>query len=192
MNCNPFTFGHRYLIEESLKYIDHLFIFVVEEDKSIFPFKDRLLLVKKGVSDLNNKVTVLPSGKWMISLLTFPEYFSKDDLQEDIIDPSKDIVLFAKYICPILNITYRFVGEEPFDKVTKQYNDAMRKQLKEYNITFIEIPRKSILNGEIVSATKVRELIKNINNDENIEKLKKYVPKSTFVYLKNTFIKFNL
>lgn len=35
MNCNPFTLGHRYLIEQSASKVDKLFIFVVEEDKSI-------------------------------------------------------------------------------------------------------------------------------------------------------------
>ena len=47
MNCNPFTLGHKYLIKESLKKVDYLYIFVVEEDKSIFPFKDKILSVIK-------------------------------------------------------------------------------------------------------------------------------------------------
>lgn len=98
MNCNPFTLGHRYLIEQAAKQVDHLYIFVVEEDKSVFPFKDRIELVKKGVADLGEKITVLPSGKWIISLLTFPEYFNKDDLQGAAIDPSNDIKLFGRYI----------------------------------------------------------------------------------------------
>ena len=34
MNCNPFTLGHRYLIETAAKAVDHLYIFVVEEDIS--------------------------------------------------------------------------------------------------------------------------------------------------------------
>ena len=33
MNCNPFTLGHRYLIEQSLNQVDYLYIFVVEEEK---------------------------------------------------------------------------------------------------------------------------------------------------------------
>lgn len=38
MNCNPFTNGHRFLIEEALKAVDFLIIFVVEEDKPFFFF----------------------------------------------------------------------------------------------------------------------------------------------------------
>lgn len=49
MNCNPFTLGHRYLIEYASKYVDYLYIFVVEEDKSFFPFSDRIDLIKKGL-----------------------------------------------------------------------------------------------------------------------------------------------
>ena len=38
MNCNPFTYGHRYLIERALSVVDFLIIFVVEEDMSLFSF----------------------------------------------------------------------------------------------------------------------------------------------------------
>jgi [citrate (pro-3S)-lyase] ligase len=66
MNCNPFTLGHRYLIEYAASKVTHLYIFAVEEDKSIFPFKDRFDLIKAGTAGLKNS-TVLPSGKFIIS-----------------------------------------------------------------------------------------------------------------------------
>lgn len=190
MNCNPFTLGHRYLIDQSLSKVDHLYIFVVEEDKSVFPFKDRMDLVKKGVSDLGDNVTVLPSGKWMISLLTFPEYFSKDSLQEAAIDTSKDVNLFGKYICPSLHITQRFAGEEPNDSVTRQYNNSMKSILPKYGIQFNEIPRKLYDNDNVISASKVRKIVKNGSShlsDEQITHLKQYVPDSTLDYLKKNY-----
>ena len=49
MNCNPFTLGHRYLIEYASKRVDYLYVFVVEEDRSIFSFEDRFHLVSEGV-----------------------------------------------------------------------------------------------------------------------------------------------
>lgn len=184
MNCNPFTLGHRYLIEQALKYTDHLYIFVVEEDKSVFPFKDRINLVKKGTEDLGDRITVLPSGKWIISLTTFPEYFDKDELQTASIDPSKDINLFGKYIAPTLGISKRFVGEEPFDKVTKQYNDSMKKLLPKFGIEFHEIPRKSVgSEDDIISATKVRKALK----EKDFTVLKRYVPQTTFDYLEKNY-----
>ena len=45
-------------------------------------------------------------------------------------------------------------------------------------VDVIEIPRKKIDN-EIISATKVRELLKK----ENYDLLEKYVPKTTIKYL---------
>ena len=179
MNCNPFTLGHKYLIEQAAKQVDHLYIFVVEEDKSVFPFKDRLELVKQGTQDLRSKVTVLPSGHWIISLKTFPEYFVKGDKQSDVIDASKDVRIFGEYVCPALGINKRFVGEEPFDNVTKQYNDAMREALPYCNVEFQEIPRKAVSVSDVISATKVRKAIEK--NDW--EMVKKYVPKTTFDYI---------
>jgi [citrate (pro-3S)-lyase] ligase len=178
MNCNPFTLGHRHLIEYAAQQVEHLYVFVVEEDRSIFPFKDRLGLVKAGTADLAN-VTILPSGKFIISTLTFSEYFNKSKLQDKTIDPSQDVELFAKEIAPALCITLRFVGEEPLDTVTQQYNDTMRHILPRYGIEFIEIPRKTT-DKEPISASRVRELLKR----GDLEAIAKLVPSSTLEYLK--------
>ena len=45
MNCNPFTLGHQYLVEYAASKVAKLYLFVVEEDKSEFPFADRIELV---------------------------------------------------------------------------------------------------------------------------------------------------
>lgn len=76
MNCNPFTLGHRYLIEEACSQVDILYVFVVEEDKSYFKFEDRIEMVRQGTKDLK-QVQVLPSGKYIISKETFAQYFKK-------------------------------------------------------------------------------------------------------------------
>ncbi|MDO4974905.1 MAG: adenylyltransferase/cytidyltransferase family protein [Alphaproteobacteria bacterium] len=181
MNCNPFTLGHRYLIETAAKQVDKLVIFVVEEDKSVYPFKDRMELVKKGVSDLKN-VIVLPSGNFIISLATFPEYFVKGQKQKDKIDPSKDVSLFAKYIAPAMGIKVRFVGEEPYDTVTKQYNHTMRDFFPTFGLKFVEIKRKATDGkDDFISASKARKLLE----ENKWEELKKYVPQTTYDYLKN-------
>lgn len=182
MNCNPFTKGHRYLVEQAAKQVDNLFIFVVEEDKSFFPFKDRFELVKQGTSDLKN-VTVVPSGKFIISAITFPEYFVKDALNEVIVDTSKDIELFASKIALILNISKRFAGEEPFDPITRQYNQTMSDILPKYNIEFVEIS-KCQSDGEPISASRVRRLLKQ----KDWEAISNIVPETTLDYLKNEWI----
>ena len=140
MNCNPFTLGHRYLIEYASKKVDFLYIFVVEEDRSFFPFKDRLNLVKKGTADIKN-VYVTRSGKMMISSITFPGYFVKDNPDATAVDSSTDVEIFARYIAPAFNISIRFAGEEPFDIVTRNYNEEMKIILPKCGITFMEIPR---------------------------------------------------
>jgi [citrate (pro-3S)-lyase] ligase len=178
MNCNPFTLGHRYLIEYAARHVRHLFVFVVEEDKSYFPFKDRIELVKAGVREIEN-VTVLPSGKFMISSLTFVDYFNKAELQDRVIDPSFDVKLFAGKIAPTLGITVRFAGEEPTDSVTRQYNESMKRILPQYGIEFREIPRAEI-SGVPISASIVRALLEK----GRFEDIAQYVPETTLEYLR--------
>ena len=181
MNCNPFTLGHRYLIEYAASRVEHLFIFAVEEDKSFFPFKDRIELIRKGTADLSN-VTVIPSGQFIISAITFTDYFGKSELQDKTIDASMDLEIFGMYIAPALNINIRFAGEEPIDKVTKQYNEQMKKILPTYGIKFEEVPRKEA-GGNVISASRVRQLLKL----KDFKEIKKLVPRSTFEYLKKNF-----
>ena len=177
MNCNPFTKGHLYLIEEARKQVDFLYIFVVEEDRSFFPFADRMELVREGVSGFDN-VKVLPSGSFILSYNTLPSYFSKDTVQNITIDAAMDIQLFAELIAPVLRITVRLVGEEPLDNITDQYNREMERTLGEYGIEFVEIKRKRS-EEEVISASKVRRLLKSNSFDE----IKKIVPKCTYDYL---------
>ena len=48
MNCNPFTKGHQELITYAASKCSLLHIFVVEENRSMFPFADRFRLVREG------------------------------------------------------------------------------------------------------------------------------------------------
>jgi [citrate (pro-3S)-lyase] ligase len=184
MNCNPFTLGHRYLIEQSAAKVERLYIFVVEEDKSMFPFVDRIDLVRKGTADIKN-VTVLPSGRFIISSLTFQQYFDKGDKQDVVVDASGDVEVFAKEIAPSLNITIRFAGEEPLDNVTRQYNDSMRRILPQYGIAFEVIPRKEG-EGGVISASRVRKLLET----KDFNAIAKLVPETTLQYLESIYPKY--
>lgn len=175
MNCNPFTKGHRYLIEYAAAKVDTLFIFVVEENRSCFTFEDRFDMVKEGTKDLEN-VVVVPSGQFIISAMTFPEYFLKDYVQEKNFDVSTDVEIFAKYIAPDLMIKTRFVGEEPFDLVTANYNETMKRILPRYGVTLTEIPRLKRGDSEVINATQVRKLLEN----GELERILDYVPKTTY------------
>lgn len=101
MNCNPFTYGHQYLVECAAAKVDWLYIFVVQEDKSYFSFKDRYQMVKDGTKDIHNVITI-PSGKFILSYETMPDYFKKTYIQEKIVDATQDLELFCRHIAPAL------------------------------------------------------------------------------------------
>ena len=182
MNCNPFTLGHQYLIEKALSFVDVLYLFIVEEDKSKFTFHDRIEMVRRGIKQYPS-VVVLPSGKFILSIRTLPTYFSKEKLQHLQIDATEDVEIFAKYIVPVLNIDIRFAGEEPLDKITKQYNEAMERVLTSYGISFMDIPRREDSEG-VISASRVRRLME----ENKWEELKFLVPETTYQYLEEHYL----
>lgn len=182
MNCNPFTLGHQRLIEHAAAQVDNLFVFVVQEDKSLFKYQDRFEMVKQGCSGLDN-VKVLTSGRVMASAMLFPEYFSKEENNDVAVDASLDREVFAEHIAPALGITTRFLGEENFDKVTHAYNIELKRNLPLFGIEVREIPRFKDPNGIEISAKKVREAF--IKGD--IEKLRMLVPESTIEVLRERY-----
>ena len=157
MNCNPFTLGHRRLIEYASSQCQVLHIFVVEENRSMFPSDVRYRLVCEGTSDLSN-VRVHLSGPYILSSITFPTYFLKKGEDAAALQSELDIALFAEQIAPVLHITKRFAGEEPLDPVTAKYNAAMKRLLPQYGIEFCEIPRLQE-GGMVISASRVRALL---------------------------------
>ena len=180
MNCNPFTLGHKHLVEYAAKQVDYLYIFVVEEDLSAIPFVDRLFLVHENTKHLSN-VIVVPSGDFIISQTTFANYFSKETTQHKA-NAEEDVRIFGELIAPQLNITKRFVGQEPFDRVTSEYNSLMKSILPEFNVELIEIPRYCLnddLNGNAINATSVRKAL----IDKDFDFIAKRVPKSVCEYL---------
>ena len=174
MNCNPFTLGHRYLIETAAKECDWVYVFILSEEQPPFPAADRLLLAQEGTRDLPN-VTVLPSGPYLLSAATFPTYFLPDRESAGQIQCLLDIAVFEKYFIPKFGITTRYVGSEPLSPMTKQYNEALHKNL---SIPLREVPRKEADNSPI-SASKVRSLLQA----GQIDAIKTLVPESTFQYL---------
>lgn len=180
MNCNPFTLGHRYLIEEAARQSEEVLVFIVEEDKSSFPFKYRYEMVKEGVSHLHN-VQVIKGGEYIISQATFPSYFLRKEDEVLKAYTTLDASIFGRYFCKALNITKRFVGEEPYCMVTRAYNDSLKGILPTYGVEVIEVKRKAFMD-DIISASKVRELIK----EEKICEIKNIVPSSTWEFLNTT------
>ncbi len=183
MNCNPLTNGHLELIRYAARRSEPLYIFVVEEDRSVFPFKDRISLVRQATEHMPN-VLVCPSGPYMISGSTFPTYFLKDTEKPSDLQTELDITLFARKIAPALGIRTRFAGEEPFDPVTRQYNETMERLLPQNGIAFCQIPRKCC-GREPISASRVRALLRA--GEGVTDAVRRLVPPCTADYLLRRF-----
>jgi [citrate (pro-3S)-lyase] ligase len=192
MNANPFTKGHQYLVQYAANQCDWLHVFVVNENASLFSFDTRLKLVKDGTRQIKN-VTVHASSPYIISRATFPTYFLKDKTKIDQAYMGIDLLIFRNYIAPALNITYRFVGTEPYDEVTKAYNEAMRYWLEDKKVTaqsvinVVEVPRITE-DDTIVSASLVRKLLAS----KQYEQVKKLVPPTTWNYLSANLDQFKI
>ncbi|MDR1873631.1 MAG: [citrate (pro-3S)-lyase] ligase [Synergistaceae bacterium] len=176
VNCNPFTLGHRYLIETAAKKSGRLCVVVVGEDRSEFPFDVRFQLVRDGVADLDN-VVVLSGGDYVVSSATFPSYFTKEE-EFASVHATLDLTIFAERIAPALSATRRFVGTEPFSPVTNVYNETMKRLLPQYGIAVEEMDRLRI-DGAPVSASRVRALLRQ----GNIEGVRNLVPSTTWRWL---------
>ena len=179
MNCNPFTLGHRYLIETAAKECDRLYIFVVSEDKSKFSAEDRMEMVQRGTAHIPNAI-VLPTGPYLISSATFPTYFLKERENAAQVQCLLDIEIFTRYYAPKFNITVRYVGTEPLCATTQQYNAELKRILPTHGIEIKELPRVEIADTPI-SASQVRALI----DSGNLQGVKSLVPDTTYDYLLN-------
>lgn len=176
-NCNPFTNGHRYLVESAAARCDRLHLFILSEDRSAFPAAVRMQLAQQGTADLAN-VLVHPTGDYLISSATFPDYFIKDQARAKQANCELDLVLFAERFAGPLGITRRFVGQEPLDPVTASYNRQMHAVLPRYGIEVVELPRCAA-GGVPVSASRVRALLA----EGRLEEIRPLVPDATFAYL---------
>ena len=176
VNCNPFTLGHKSLIAKAAREMP-VIVFVVQEDASLFPFDVRLRLVREGLAEFDN-VLVVAGGKYIISAATFPAYFTR---AEDLVAAQTrlDATVFAAKIAGKLNIVRRYVGEEPYCEVTSAYNRSMAEILPDYGLELVTIPRTGTDRGEIISASKVRECLRQ----DDWDALTKMVPQSTLDYL---------
>lgn len=90
-----------------------------------------------------------------------------------------DLTIFTR-IAKAMDITRRYVGEEPTSLVTGIYNEIMQKKLPENGIECIVVPRLQS-EGKAISASTVRQAIK----DGNFELLKELVPRTTLDYFQS-------
>ncbi|MGN0464942.1 MAG: [citrate (pro-3S)-lyase] ligase [Lachnospiraceae bacterium] len=180
-NCNPFTLGHRYLIEQAAKECEWLHVFILSEEQTFLRTKERYELVKKGVQDISN-IILHQTSDYLISPVVFPTYFIKDKVNAFTMNCKLDIKIFTESIAKKLGITRRFVGSEPSCAVTSQYNLCLKEELPKNGITVTQLERKTA-NGIVISASTVRKYIKG----GQFEQLESMLPKEVLQYLRGRY-----
>lgn len=173
-NCNPFTYGHQYLIKKAKESCDYVHLFILSDNRSFFKTDERMEMVKAGIEGMEG-VILHRSSDYIISAATFPTYFFKDRLSGEKANCILDLKLFAEKISPVLNITKRFVGTEPSCKTTSQYNMQMKEILPREGIDVVEIKRICV-NDTYISASTVRKYI----SQKKYPAIKKMVPEKVF------------
>jgi [citrate (pro-3S)-lyase] ligase len=179
VNCNPFTLGHRHLVAEAARRVDTLYVMVVREDRSAFPFDVRLRLVREGTADLAN-VRVLDTSRYAVSALTFPAYFLAPGEDAAEVQMELDLTVFARRIAPFFGIRRRFFGTEPYCPTTRGYNAAMRRILPALGVEAVELERRTA-GGEAISASGVRARLR----DGRLEGIEALVPPTTAAFLRS-------
>lgn len=175
MNANPFTLGHRHLLEQAAGENDVVHLFLLSEEHGPIPHAVRRKLVEEGISDLPN-VILQDTESYLISSATFPSYFLKDGNDVILTQAELDLELFAK-IAGQLGITRRYAGSEPTSRVTGIYNRVMEDRLPDHGIRCCIIPRLEA-EGDVISAGAVRQAI----HDDRLASVKKMLPESTYRY----------
>ena len=136
MNANPFTLGHKYLVEKAESR--NLVVIPVKEDASRFSYAERLAMIRAGAGDLAD---VVEGSDYQISAATFPTYFLKNLSDAAETQMRLDIDLFGRHIAPALGARVRYVGSEPADPLTARYNALLKELLPKYGVQLVEIQR---------------------------------------------------
>lgn len=185
VNCNPFTNGHQFLIEKAASENEIVYLFVVEEERSVFPFAVRWELIRKGIEHLSN-VVMVKGGMYVVSGAIFPSYFLKCETADDIMQKQADldVTVFAKYVVPVLKIRKRYVGTEAYCATTAAYNESMKAILPGHGVKVIEVERKAVGSGKngppnYISASKVRQALK----EDRLNDVLDFLPDSTREFL---------
>ena len=179
MNANPFTLGHRYLVETAARENDTVHLFLLSENAGPIPAAVRHKLVREGVADFPN-VMIHETEEYLISSATFPGYFLKTEDKILRTQASLDTALFVR-IAEALGVTVRYVGSEPRSVVTGIYNEVLSETLPAHGIECRILPRKTLPDGRIISASAVRQAI----HDERLDEVADMLPETTLAFFRS-------
>ena len=179
MNANPFTLGHRWLVEQAAGENDVVHLFMLSENAGPIPAAVRHRLVRAGVADLPN-VVCHETGEYLISSATFPGYFLKSEERVLQVQARLDTALFLQ-IAEVLGIEARYLGSEPRSVVTGIYNEVLSQTLPAHGIACRILPRRELPDGRIISASAVRQAI----HDADLDSATDMLPETTLDYFRS-------
>ncbi len=188
MNANPFTLGHRYLVEIASRRSSCVLVMVIqgkpesggkgnhENTGIVFPFPERLEMTGKCLSDMDN-VTVIPSGPYVISRDDFPDGFLADRMGKVPAHAVLDSMVIC-HICRALGIKKIFAGDEPRDEMSEIHLNALRTACADAGI-MLRVAERKRLGEKYISSSLVRQDIADGKTDE----VRQLVPAGVLEYL---------
>ncbi len=179
VNGNPFTLGHLHLVEAAASRVDALYLFVVREDRSAFPFDARLAMARDATAALAN-VVVLDTSRYAVSAATFPAYFLRRADRAARVQMEVDATLFGARLAPAFSVARRFVGEEPYCAATAAYNAVLAEVLPAHGVALEIVARAADAEGAI-SASRVRAALAR----GDVEGAVRLVPAGTAAFLRS-------
>ncbi|MBQ6952891.1 MAG: triphosphoribosyl-dephospho-CoA synthase [Bacteroidales bacterium] len=176
MNANPFTLGHLYLLQEAARQVDTLYVIPVAEEGQLFSYAERYAMIQCAVENYFSQgfaknqfspaeIVVLEGSAYQISAATFPTYFLKDLSDAAQTQMLLDLDLYTRWIAPALNASVRFVGSEPLDALTNQYNTLIPNAViiprltAEKNYFLQGLAKNQFSDADIISASQVRKYL---------------------------------
>lgn len=177
-HADPPTRGHLHLISLAARQCQRLAVIPVGPNrKNTFTYAERLDMLRKATAHLAN-VEILEGSEYAVSQLSFPSYFLKKASDVSRQQAEIDLDIFCRHIAPAIGCARRFVGTEPADVLTAQYNALMKQQLPRSGVQVVEIDRLTDALGP-VSASRVRRAL----NDGRLKEALPLVPPADTPYL---------
>lgn len=177
-NADPITLGHLYLITTAASQCRRLAVIAVgAHPRNTFRYAERIAMLRKATAHLPN-VEVLEGSEYVISQFSFPSYFIKRADKISEAQAELDLDIFSRHIAPALGCEKRFVGTEPIDRLTAQYNTVMKEMLPAAGVEVVEIKRKEEADAPI-SASRVRKAL----GEGRLHDVLPLVPASDIPYL---------
>ena len=177
MHGNPFTLGHRYLIETASKQVDHLFVLIIEDELSLFSYAERFAMSVEGTKDLKN-VKIVAGGPFQATRNVFREYFLRIEPSSMRDSAMADTLIYAEIVAKRLGITRRFLGDEKHNPKMQYFNELMKETLPAYGIEVVEVPRAQT-GGRSISASLARKAAE----EGDMETLLQNIPETTVPFM---------